>query len=62
MPTKFEMSVPERRELLERMDILVKRPATGDERTLGEALVLLNKLFSSLCQEQIEIQLVTKGK
>ncbi len=59
---KFEMPVPERRKLLENIDVLVKRPAHANERTLAETIVLLNKLFSSLCQEQIEIQLVVKGE
>lgn len=58
----FEIEMHERRALLENIDVLVKRPAQANETTLAETIVLLNKLISSLCQEQIEIQLVAKGK
>lgn len=58
---KHEFAMHERRDLLNNLDLLIKRPAQANERTMAEAIVGLNKLFSSLCQEDIQIALTVKG-
>ncbi|WP_168399484.1 hypothetical protein [Acinetobacter indicus] len=62
MKHKFEFSASERRDLLNNLDVLIKRPAHANEKTLAETIVGLNGLFSSLCQEKIEIRLIAGRK
>ncbi|WP_044100837.1 hypothetical protein [Acinetobacter pittii] len=56
----FEIQMNERRDLLNNINVLVTRPHQANEQTLAETIVLLNKLFSSLCQENLEINLKIK--
>ena len=49
------MEVHEKRELLESIDTLIRRPAMADEKTLGTAIANFQKLVEHLTQGQLTI-------
>ena len=56
------MEVYEKRELLESIDTLIRRPAMADEKTLGTAIANFQKLVEHLTQGQLTILPVEKPK
>ena len=56
------MEVHEKRKLLEAIDILIKRPAQADEKTLGEAIGYFKKLVNDQTQGVIQIAMIVDGK
>lgn len=56
------MEVSEKRKLLEAIDILVRRPASANEETLGNAIGYFIKLVEETTNGEISLLPITKGK
>ncbi|ESK41043.1 hypothetical protein P256_00028 [Acinetobacter nectaris CIP 110549] len=56
------MEVHEKRQLLDAIDILVKRPGACTEETLGTAMGYFKKLVEESTQNQIGVHYVINGE
>ncbi|MBF7685913.1 hypothetical protein I2F17_08805 [Acinetobacter sp. B10A] len=56
------MEVSEKRQLLEAIDTLVKRPTACTEETLGTAMGYFKKLVEESTQNQIGVHYVINGE